>query len=74
MSVPTGEIHVVSILETLTAEEECFGRTIAGGLALLDGAPCTIQPGGELPGATAFTLYDSRGSPRGKDNRTRRES
>jgi alanyl-tRNA synthetase len=51
------------ILETLTAEEERFGRTIAGGLVLLDEALSSIQAGGELPGTTAFTLYDTHGFP-----------
>jgi alanyl-tRNA synthetase len=51
------------IRETLTAEEERFGRTIAGGLVLLDEALATIQRGGELPGTTAFTLYDTHGFP-----------
>ena len=51
------------ILETLTAEEERFGRTIAGGLILLDEALSVIQQGGELPGTTAFTLYDTHGFP-----------
>src|SRR5262249_20341569 len=32
-------------------------------LVLLDEALSTIQPGGELPGTTAFTLYDTHGFP-----------
>ncbi len=51
------------ILETLTAEEERFGRTIAGGLVLLDEALSIVPPGGELPGTTAFALYDTHGFP-----------
>src|SRR5260370_6030166 len=51
------------ILETLTAEEERFGRTISSGLVLLNQALEEERAGQMLPGEVAFTLYDSFGFP-----------
>ncbi len=51
------------ILEAITLEEEQFGKTISNGLALLTAALDRLPPGGVLPGAEAFTLYDTYGFP-----------
>ncbi|MGH2412034.1 MAG: alanine--tRNA ligase-related protein, partial [Chloroflexota bacterium] len=52
------------ILQSLTDEEERFGRTISSGLTLLDQELGGIAPDAPLPGKTAFTLYDTFGFPR----------
>ncbi|PZO70268.1 MAG: alanine--tRNA ligase, partial [Pelagerythrobacter marensis] len=51
------------IEETLQREEVQFRRTLANGLKLLDEATATLAAGGELPGETAFRLYDTYGFP-----------
>lgn len=51
------------IEETLQREEVQFRRTLANGLKLLDEATAGMGDGGELPGETAFRLYDTYGFP-----------
>ena len=51
------------IEETLQREEVQFRRTLANGLKLLDEATSGMNAGGELPGETAFRLYDTYGFP-----------
>ncbi|HEX4847544.1 MAG TPA: alanine--tRNA ligase [Novosphingobium sp.] len=51
------------IEETLQREEIQFRRTLANGLKLLDEATAGLGEGGELPGETAFKLYDTYGFP-----------
>ncbi|HQA17217.1 MAG TPA: alanine--tRNA ligase [Novosphingobium sp.] len=51
------------IEETLQREEVQFRRTLANGLKLLDEATAGLGEGGELPGETAFKLYDTYGFP-----------
>ncbi|HNJ48519.1 MAG TPA: alanine--tRNA ligase, partial [Novosphingobium sp.] len=51
------------IEETLQREEVQFRRTLANGLKLLDEATSGMDAGGELPGETAFRLYDTYGFP-----------
>lgn len=51
------------IEETLQREEIQFRRTLSNGLRLLDEATAEIGDGGELPGETAFRLYDTYGFP-----------
>jgi alanyl-tRNA synthetase len=51
------------IEETLQREEVQFRRTLANGLKLLDEATASMGEGGELPGETAFKLYDTYGFP-----------
>ena len=51
------------IEETLQREEVQFRRTLANGLKLLDEATASLGEGGELPGETAFRLYDTYGFP-----------
>ena len=48
---------------TLLQEETRFRHTLANGLKLLDEATAAMPEGGELPGATAFKLYDTFGFP-----------
>jgi len=48
---------------TLQQEETRFRHTLANGLKLLDEATANLQPGGTLPGETAFKLYDTFGFP-----------
>jgi len=48
---------------TLAQEEAQFRRTLANGLKLLDEATGNMGQSGELPGATAFKLYDTFGFP-----------
>ena len=48
---------------TLLQEETRFRQTLANGLKLLDEATGNMAEGGELPGATAFKLYDTFGFP-----------
>jgi alanyl-tRNA synthetase len=51
------------IEETLGREEVQFRRTLANGIKLLDEATAGLSEGGELPGETAFKLYDTFGFP-----------
>jgi alanyl-tRNA synthetase len=51
------------IEETLEREEVQFRRTLSNGLRLLDEATADLGEGGELPGDTAFKLYDTFGFP-----------
>ena len=51
------------IEETLQREEIQFRRTLANGLKLLDEATGGLGEGGQLPGETAFKLYDTYGFP-----------
>ena len=51
------------IEETLEREEIQFRRTLSNGLKLLDEATAGMGEGGELPGETAFKLYDTYGFP-----------
>ncbi|HEU4651419.1 MAG TPA: alanine--tRNA ligase, partial [Croceibacterium sp.] len=51
------------IEEVLEREETRFRQTLANGLRLLDEATGGMGEGGELPGETAFKLYDTFGFP-----------
>ncbi len=51
------------IEETLRQEETRFKQTLDRGLCLLDAALEDLPEGAELPGATAFKLYDTFGFP-----------
>ena len=51
------------IEETLQREEVQFRRTLSNGLRLLDEATTGLDTGSELPGETAFKLYDTFGFP-----------
>ncbi|HKR92603.1 alanine--tRNA ligase [Novosphingobium sp.] len=51
------------IEETLQREEIQFRRTLSNGLKLLEEATGGMSEGGELPGETAFKLYDTYGFP-----------
>ncbi|MFA7587041.1 MAG: alanine--tRNA ligase [Novosphingobium sp.] len=51
------------IREVLEREETRFRQTLANGLKLLDEATGEMGEGGELPGETAFKLYDTFGFP-----------
>jgi alanyl-tRNA synthetase len=51
------------IEETLEREEVQFRRTLDNGLRLLDEATRGMGEGAELPGDTAFKLYDTYGFP-----------
>ncbi|MFM5893062.1 MAG: alanine--tRNA ligase [Novosphingobium sp.] len=51
------------IEETLQREEVQFRRTLANGIKLLDEATSGLGEGAELPGETAFKLYDTFGFP-----------
>jgi alanyl-tRNA synthetase len=53
-----------TILETLTDEEERFGRTISSGVTLLDQELARIGADEPLSGLVAFTLHDTFGFPR----------
>jgi alanyl-tRNA synthetase len=48
---------------TLLQEETRFRQTLSNGLKLLDEATASMSEGSELPGATAFKLYDTFGFP-----------
>src|SRR5580698_1078183 len=52
-----------TIVETLRQEEVRFRATLGRGMALLDEASAGLTTGGELPGETAFKLYDTYGFP-----------
>jgi len=51
------------ITETLKLEETKFRKTLARGLSLLADATEGLREGDELPGETAFRLYDTFGFP-----------
>ncbi len=51
------------IEETLELEEKRFRKTLDRGLGLLDEALGDLPDGAELPGETAFKLYDTYGFP-----------
>ncbi len=51
------------IEETLAREEVQFRRTLANGLKLLEETTGGLGEGAELPGETAFKLYDTFGFP-----------
>ncbi|WP_138464843.1 alanine--tRNA ligase [Poseidonocella sp. HB161398] len=51
------------IEETLQLEENRFRQTLDRGLKLLDDALVDLPEGAELPGETAFKLYDTYGFP-----------
>ena len=51
------------IEETLKLEETRFRGLLTNGLRLLDEATADLPPGGTLPGAVAFKLYDTFGFP-----------
>jgi alanyl-tRNA synthetase len=51
------------ITEVLKLEEIRFRDTLERGLRLLDEATATLGAGAELPGETAFRLYDTFGFP-----------
>ncbi len=53
------------IAEVLEAEERRFGETLANGMRILDAELDTLRAAGgaQLPGAIAFTLYDTYGFP-----------
>ena len=53
----------VLIEETLAREEVQFRRTLANGLKLLEETTGGMSAGAELPGETAFKLYDTFGFP-----------
>ena len=48
--------------KALLAEEEQFGRTLAAGMKVLEGAMADLQDD-ELPGRVVFALYDTHGFP-----------
>ncbi len=52
-----------TITETLRQEEERFRRTLGRGMILLEEATSGLRAGAELPGETAFKLYDTYGFP-----------
>ncbi|HEX6114333.1 MAG TPA: alanine--tRNA ligase, partial [Geminicoccaceae bacterium] len=51
------------ITEVLRLEETRFQGTLERGLRLLEEATADLPAGGELPGETAFRLYDTYGFP-----------
>ena len=51
------------IQQVLEREESKFRQTLTNGLKLLDEATAGLASGGELPGETAFKLYDTFGFP-----------
>ena len=51
------------IEETLRAEETRFRQTLDRGLRLLDEEMAALPDGADLPGETAFKLYDTYGFP-----------
>ncbi|MGJ8559236.1 MAG: alanine--tRNA ligase [Litorimonas sp.] len=52
-----------SIEATFEQEEERFRRTLGRGMGLLEDATSGLGRGDELPGETAFKLYDTYGFP-----------
>ncbi len=57
--------HADFIKNTITAEEERFGRTLHSGTILLEQSIADLEKAGKktIPGGTAFTLYDTYGFP-----------
>ncbi|HEX8660590.1 MAG TPA: alanine--tRNA ligase, partial [Brevundimonas sp.] len=51
------------ITETLRQEEERFRTTLGRGIGLLEEATANLNAGDQLPGETAFKLYDTYGFP-----------
>jgi alanyl-tRNA synthetase len=51
------------IEETLKLEEQRFRQTLDRGLKLLDTELLNLEEGADLPGASAFKLYDTYGFP-----------
>jgi alanyl-tRNA synthetase len=51
------------VTEVLKLEESRFRGTLERGLRLLEEATADLSAGGELPGETAFKLYDTYGFP-----------
>lgn len=51
------------ITETIKAEEMRFLKTLDKGMRLLDDETKNLKAGDELPGSTAFKLYDTYGFP-----------
>ncbi|MEL6551301.1 MAG: alanine--tRNA ligase [Pseudomonadota bacterium] len=51
------------IQDTLLSEETRFRQTLSRGLKLLDDAVGDLPEGADLPGETAFKLYDTYGFP-----------
>ena len=47
----------------LLQEEQRFAETLSQGMRLFEEAIEDLQPGGEIPGETAFKLYDTYGFP-----------
>ena len=52
------------ICDAIRDEEARFRRTLVTGMSLLDEMLTGVPPGGSLPGARAFLLYDTYGFPR----------
>ncbi|CAN5452300.1 alanine--tRNA ligase [soil metagenome] len=52
-----------TIVETLRQEEERFRRTLGRGMILLEEATAGMAEGDQVPGETAFKLYDTYGFP-----------
>ncbi|MDO1558065.1 alanine--tRNA ligase [Brevundimonas sp. 2R-24] len=52
-----------AIIDTLEQEEIRFRTTLGRGMTLFDEAAGKLGQGGMVPGATAFTLYDTYGFP-----------
>lgn len=51
------------LMMQMTLEEERFRATLERGLSVLEEATARLSPGGCLPGAVAFQLYDTWGFP-----------
>ena len=51
------------VAQVLRQEEERFGETLDHGMRILDAALAGVPKGGQLDGATLFTLYDTYGFP-----------
>ncbi len=51
------------VAQVLRQEEERFGETLEHGMRILDAALAGVPKGGQLDGATLFTLYDTYGFP-----------
>ncbi|KAG4080964.1 hypothetical protein HA402_010135 [Bradysia odoriphaga] len=51
------------VAQVLKQEEERFGETLEHGMKILDVALANVPAGGQLDGATLFTLYDTYGFP-----------
>ena len=60
---PELETRKALIRETICREEETFNRTLDKGIALFESEAAGLAPGGTIPGAFAFRLYDEQGFP-----------